>query len=466
VFQSGVLRETSPEKKQRRRRQGKRLLTWQLEATTKTRTPETRVGGADRTTAATTAIQSKHDKKWLQRFEELKAFQEGHGHSNVPQSQGSLGRWVNRQREAIKQDRVREDRKELLDEIGFAWSGARSSLKDDRKWRKQYDGLKAYKKENGQCNVPFREGNLGVWVHNQRNMFNYNRMPKERLDLLEEIGFVWDSFDEMWQNNCKDLEEFQQLHGHVNVPTEDPLSKWTSKQRLDHAAGRLDAKRKVMLDGLGLVWEDPDFERFERQWLEMFSELEQYKLVEGHVIVPTQTSSLGTWVSKQRKLYHDGRLLEHREAKLASIGFIWRLVEYGERDTTTWDKRWMKKYEALKEFQEEHGHANVPVMGGSLGRWVRNQRTLFLNAELREDRKELLDEIGFEWEPGKVSCDELWQAKYTELQSYQMEFGHINVSWTENLPLYDWIRRQRLLQQAGRLGHKRTAMLDKLGMEW
>jgi hypothetical protein len=77
-----------------------------------------------------------------------------------------------------------------------------------------------------------------VWVTNQRSLFNSDRLPKERLDLLEEIGFVWGSWDESWQNNYKDLEEFQQLHGHVNVPSEDPLSQWTTHQRLDHAAGR------------------------------------------------------------------------------------------------------------------------------------------------------------------------------------------------------------------------------------
>jgi hypothetical protein len=79
----------------------------------------------------------------------LKAFQEAHVHCNVPVSQGSLGVWVNNQRIAFKKNRRREDWKELLDEVGFVWSGAKT-LSDDRKWRKQYDGLKAFKKENGQ----------------------------------------------------------------------------------------------------------------------------------------------------------------------------------------------------------------------------------------------------------------------------------------------------------------------------
>jgi hypothetical protein len=292
-------------------------------------------------------------------------------------------------------------------------------------------------------------------------------MPKERLDLLEEIGFVWDLLDETWENTFNELEEFQQLHRHVNVPAEDALSDWTVKQRLDHAAGRLDTNRKAMLDDLGFVWEDPDFERHERQWKKMYTELERYKRREGHVRIPVNTSSLGQWVKTQRKLYDDGRLLEHREAKLESIGFIWRLREKTKLDTTTWDEKWMKKYEALKEFHEEHGHANVRRKEEhSLGRWVNRQRMLFSKDKLRQYRKDLLDEIGFEWELGKVSSDERWQANYTELQSYKKVFGHINVSWTKNILLYEWISRQRILQQAGRLGPKRKVLLDKLDIEW
>jgi hypothetical protein len=450
------LRDTSPDQP---RRQGNRLTTWQL-GSTKKRKEEPKAGAAQTTAAATTYIQNKFDKQWLQHFEELKAFQKNYGHCNVSQRPGRLDRWVAKQRWVFKEDRMREDRKELLDEIGFVWNQLKEA------WQSNYEHLLSYKKENGNCNVPRREGNLGLWVKHQRKLFNCDRMTIERIDLLEEIGFVWDPLDETWQNNYKELEEFQHLHGHVNVPKEDPLSDWTSKQRLDHAAGRLDPNKKIMFDGLGLVWEHPGFERHERQWLEMFCELEQYKLVEGHVRVPVNTSSLGRWVSKQRTLYHDGRLLEHRQAKLESTGFIWRLREEVKLDTTTWDKKWMTKYEALKEFQEEHGHANVPCKEGSLGNWVNRQRPLFRKDKLREDRKELLEAIGFEWKLGKVSSDERWQAKYAELQSYKKEFGHMDVSSTENFPLYKWISRQRILQQAGRLGSKRTAMLDDLGMEW
>jgi hypothetical protein len=107
---------------------------------------------------------------------------------------------------------------------------------------------------------------------------------------------------------------------------------------------------------------------------------------------------------------------------------------------------------------------------GSLGRWVTTQRRAFYKDDLGEDRKELLDNIGFVWDLGNESKDELWRAKYEELKAYRMEHGHTNVgaevSQVDKNALYHWIRRQRVRQEAGRLKPKREDMLEELGVEW
>ena len=100
-----------------------------------------------------------------------------------------------------------------------------------------------------------------------------------------------------------------------------------------------------------------------------------------------------------------------------------------------------------------------------MGLWVFSQRRFFRSDELREDRKQLLDEIGFEWKIQQKRSDELWQSKYEELQEFKKKCGHVNVSLTENPPLYYWIRNQSILQQAGRLSLKRKEMLDELGLD-
>jgi hypothetical protein len=161
-----------------------------------------------------------------------------------------------------------------------------------------------YKKKHGHCNVPQNEGSLRNWANNQHHLHKHNRVQKDRKDMLEEIGFVWEPHDDNWQNKYKKLKELRETYGHASLPDgEYPLRAWISAHRLDYAAGQLDPERWMRLDELGLVWVDPDFERHERQWNEKFRELEDFNRRRGHVRVPVKTSALGEWVKWPRALY-------------------------------------------------------------------------------------------------------------------------------------------------------------------
>jgi hypothetical protein len=416
----------------------------------------------------------------MEQYENLKAFNTENGHCNgVPRRDTRLGRWVLTQRSVFKQGKMRNDRKKMLDDIGFVWSLVGSGDgKWLEQWLEQYENLKSYKNKHGHCNVPGHEGSLGNWGDLQRQLHQKQSIKTERKDMLDDIGFVWGPSNEKWQNKYKKLKEFREIHGHVNLfsdknltSSKHGLSGWVNVQRLDHAAGRLDPERKAVLDELGLIWVDPEVERHERKWVANFRALEAFKRVYGHTRVPLRKSRLGNWVSYQRVLYHKGRLPKERKRKLESIDFVWRLR--AEKCDPPLDERWMGKYEELKEFQEEHGHANVRWPAnvrvrsneGSMGLWVYTQRQRFRKDELSEDRKQLLDKIGFVWDIGKESQDELWRAKYDELKAHRMEFGHINVSSVDNKALNEWVRKQRIRREAGRLEPERKAMLEEVGME-
>ena len=43
-------------------------------------------------------------------------------------------------------------------------------------------------------------------------------MSAERTQKLEAEGFVWNSFDDLWDTRFSELEEYKQEHGHCNVP--------------------------------------------------------------------------------------------------------------------------------------------------------------------------------------------------------------------------------------------------------
>ena len=64
------------------------------------------------------------DKTWDVMFDRLMNYKNQHGNCEVPQKymgDPQLGRWVRKQRQ--KRDKMSEERKARLEEIGFQWSG-------------------------------------------------------------------------------------------------------------------------------------------------------------------------------------------------------------------------------------------------------------------------------------------------------------------------------------------------------
>ena len=75
-----------------------------------------------------------------------------------------------------------------MDSIGFVWDTFEAV------WNENFEALKAYQKECGDCLVlgKFKTHSglaLGTWVGTQRK--NINQLNDERKQLLDSIGFVW-----------------------------------------------------------------------------------------------------------------------------------------------------------------------------------------------------------------------------------------------------------------------------------
>ena len=92
------------------------------------------------------------------------------------------------QRKVHKARELSKERIDALVDIGFRWGESRKITKEDA-WNLRLEELKAYKEKNGHCNVHSREGELGRWVHRQRQVHKGHKLSKERIDALKEIGF-------------------------------------------------------------------------------------------------------------------------------------------------------------------------------------------------------------------------------------------------------------------------------------
>ena len=124
---------------------------------------------------------------WETRLEELINYKAKHGECNVPQKQGKLGTWVGSQRTAYRAGSLLQDRIDRLDSIGFKWSLKEAALP----WETRFKDLVQYKEVHGDCNVPRRQGQLGIWVETQRNTHKKGKLSHDRIDRLNCIGFDW-----------------------------------------------------------------------------------------------------------------------------------------------------------------------------------------------------------------------------------------------------------------------------------
>ena len=191
-----------------------------------------------------------HDNKneiiWLRRYDELAKYKAKHGDTNVPQSQGSLGNWVKTQHQAYKKDRLSLERIEKLEGLGFNWRGILPT------WNERLGELAKYKVKHGNTNVPQSQGSLGNWVMTQRAQYNKGKLSKERVQKLDDLGFVWKY---TWDERLGELAKYKAEQGNTNVPqSQGSLGNWVITQRTQYKKGKLSKERVQKLDDLGFVW--------------------------------------------------------------------------------------------------------------------------------------------------------------------------------------------------------------------
>jgi len=135
------------------------------------------------------------DEQWTAKYDEAKSFREQHGHLEIPRS-GKFGstnllKWLLRQREQFKNDKLDPARKKLLDDLGFDFHGhqdAREKLLEQLLWKERYQDLQAYKKEHNTVKIPDKHHFLTKWVAKQQVAYQFRDLESGRKKLLDELG--------------------------------------------------------------------------------------------------------------------------------------------------------------------------------------------------------------------------------------------------------------------------------------
>ena len=197
---------------------------------------------------------------WELGYKHLVTYKEEFGDCLVPMSfkssQFNLGSWVNKQR--LKKDKLTTERLDQLTELGFVWGPMGRA--NDLHWEDILKYLVIYKEEFGDCLVPspftFNDYDLGSWVNKQR--LRKDKLKPQRLESLNELGFVWDISNAQWEDGFKYLVTYKEEFGDCLVPISFQsnvyrLGGWVCKQRGQKE--RLTPERIKRLNDLGFVWQ-------------------------------------------------------------------------------------------------------------------------------------------------------------------------------------------------------------------
>lgn len=154
-------------------------------------------------------IEDEADLLWERNFTLLREYKERAGDCDVPFTANELGPWVVRQRELYAKQQVldqqQQQQKELVQTSSRQSTTATQMHKiymsrferltklgfdfDTPMWDVRFQELISYKSIHNHCSPPVSYPKLGIWTINQR--FNLKDMPKERVEALDSLGFVW-----------------------------------------------------------------------------------------------------------------------------------------------------------------------------------------------------------------------------------------------------------------------------------
>ncbi|KAL3801188.1 hypothetical protein ACHAWO_002759 [Cyclotella atomus] len=219
----------------------------------------------------------------------------------------------------------------------------------EEQWMATYQQLIQFNAEKSKTHKA-----LGEWVHGQRRAYKQNKLSKERVDLLDAIGFVWYPMTNDWEKMYEKLVQFKAEQGHCNVPYKSKqLAKWVERQRKRHQTDAITPEQSKQLTEIGFL-----FEPNAVKWDAMYEKLKEFRKKVGHADVPNKYQddpALGRWCIKQRSDYKNNAIKIERYELLVDIGFEFR--DEGGPDVTIGGKKKVltkedRQIELLKKCRE------------------------------------------------------------------------------------------------------------------
>ena len=402
------------------------------------------------------------------------------GLTSISGLQGEMQEAVHRLYANGEGDKIITERFEVIEQVHdcrVLFEQLQASLSSS--WDHYFSEASIYYAEHGSLNIPKRYTtpaglSLGEWLTTQRRV-RAGQIPgnltEQQIARLDSIGMEWGNRnDAAWERGLEEARKFREQFGNLQVPakykTKDdyPLGKWINNARKRRNDGKLTEERIRQLDQMGMIWSV-----FDAKWEQGYALAMNYAAKHGDLNVPVNYTTeegekLGAWILNQRTAYVKEMLSQDQIGRLEKIGIYW-----GNRN----DRQWNEVYGAAKRYFEANGDLDVPVAyvspeGYALGKWVRRQQYAYRNPEksnaiLSQERIELLDAVGMQWEK-----PDSWQHRYELAQEYKKQYGNLEIpakyKTADGIWLSRWVYNQKRLLQSGsgKLSEEQKEQLEKL----
>jgi hypothetical protein len=349
-----------------------------------------------------------------------------------------------------------------------------------KSWDFWYGLTLKYKEQFGDANAPldYKTPNgfkLGSWQSVQRRNFKKSKLDSQRIQRLEEIGFVWNPFNQLFEQGFQATLEYKKQFGDTNAPqdykTPDgfKLGIWQSNLRNKFINNKLDPQRIRRLEEIGFVWNPQDLEikeLFEKGFRETLEYKKQYGNANAELRYRTQGGfKLGRWQGTQRGNFKNNKLDSEKIQRLKEIGFVWNPKELEIKEL------FEQGFQETLQYKKQFGNANAPnkhkTSGGfKLGRWQGTQRGNFKNNKLDSKKIHRLEEIGFVWD----ILDQAFEQGFQETLQYKNQYGDANATIDYKTPngfkLGSWQSERRKSFKRNKLSPERIHRLEKIGFVW
>lgn len=360
-------------------------------------------------------VWSVFDELWNGMYKVAKQYYEEHGNllSIPPEIKGPRGgelfSWVSSQKDTYRNGgkgkrKLTEEQINKLEAIGIEWE-----LKTDKHFAHAIRALEEYKQTHPDMLIPAEyqasDGyNLGRWASKMRCMKKEGRLQPDKEQYLTSLEFIWDYTEHFWNKMYEKAKAYYEKHGTLEMPTdyvcEDGAKLWQWKMDMrkryrNNESGKqyISEEQIKKLEAIGMTW-DSRVDAFK----ECMKHVRDYKKTYGTTVIPKKyVTEDGVELGKQL------RYIMHRK-NMGTLSAA-QLEEFERECVGLYvdiKANWMKNYEEVRAYYEEHGNCCVPEgtvskQGIRLDRWVYNQRRNLKKGSVKKYDKEqlmLLKKIG------------------------------------------------------------------------